>query len=320
MSATRLDLPLPNSRYLFTPFSGPFCLPHTHLQPEVRKAHYGETTQLLPQWRLGSSDEDEARGSFGKTVIDTLFIQDVLIQSQLHNQTNAMVNSPASTTSNDTASDAALSITEILEKILSYLSVEDLILLRRVSRHWRDVMAGSLVLQRAMFLAPEPVLPFEWHLQGMSFDKPWLYIRQPSGTAREPGERVMQSSRFNPLLFEKRLDVESQGVSYGGRSVQLHAHNDIFTASGTNLFTQMFIAQPPVTSVHVGSGARQIELYNRNGVRVADFIEALGKDYGYPHGLRKNVLSIVVPGVMFPSTGEEKQALIVRSHRPLRAR
>ena len=232
-----------------------------------------------------------------------------------------MVNSPASTTSNDTASDAALSITEILEKILSYLSVEDLILLRRVSRHWRDVMAGSLVLQRAMFLAPEPVLPFEWHLQGMSFDKPWLYIRQPSGTAPELGERVMQSSRFNPLLFERRPDIESRGVSYGGRSVQLHAHNDIFTASGTNtLFTQMFIAQPPVTSVHVGGGALRIELRNENGVRVADFIEALRNNYGYPRGLRRDVLAIVVSGVMFPSTGEEKQGWIVRSHRPLRPR
>lgn len=89
----------------------------------------------------------------------------MLTQSQLHDQANAKVESPATTMSTPTATHDALSTTELLEQILSYLSVEDLILLRHVSRHWRDTMAGSLVLRRAMFLAPEPELPFEWHLQ-----------------------------------------------------------------------------------------------------------------------------------------------------------
>lgn len=220
--------------------------------------------------------------------------------------------------SKPTATHDALSTTELLEQILSYLSVEDLILLRRVCRHWRNVMANSLVLRRAMFLAPEPELSFEWHLQSVALDQAWSYTKKPSGAVPEPGETVLQSSRFNPLLFERKLGIEAEGTSNGQESVRLHARNDIFIEGGNNLFTEMFTAQPPVTHAFVASTIL-IELHKGNGIRVADIIEALRHSFDYSYARHRNILSIVVPDVMFSSTDEEKQGLIVHPYRSLRA-
>lgn len=124
------------------------------------------------------------------------------------------------------ATDAALSTTELLEQILSHLDIKDLVVLRRVSRHWRDVMPKSLVIQRAMFLAPEPKLPFQWHLQWITLGQPWRYIKKPFGAVSEPPEppeSVLQSSRFNPLLFVRRPDIESRGVRNGRVYSPVHA-------------------------------------------------------------------------------------------------
>jgi hypothetical protein len=178
-------------------------------------------------------------------MISMLFMYNVLIHSQLYNQSNPEAHSATATMSASPATDAAMSTTELLERVLSHLGVEYLILLRRVSRHWRDVMAGSLVLQRAMFLAPEPELPFEWYLQWMNFGEPWRYIKKTSGAVLEHDETVvMKSSRFNPVLYKRRPKVESRGVSNGWQSVRLYIRNNALTAGGTSLFPQMFITQP----------------------------------------------------------------------------
>lgn len=70
------------------------------------------------------------------TVAAVLSITKRLEQTQLHDQT------PSTTP----AADAALSTTELLEQILSHSDIKELVLLRRVSRHWSHVVAESPVL------------------------------------------------------------------------------------------------------------------------------------------------------------------------------
>ena len=142
------------------------------------------------------------------TVAAVLSITKRLDQTQLHDQTNTRVKSPVATPSTTPAADAALSTTELLEQILSHFDIKGLVLLRRVSRHWSDVMAESPVLQRVMFLAPEPELPFEWKLKYDPHEDLYIYTKAPSGTVSEldSDEQGFQPSRFNPLLFELRLD------------------------------------------------------------------------------------------------------------------
>jgi hypothetical protein len=62
--------------------------------------------------------------------------------------------------------------------MLSHFDIKDLVLLRRVSCHWSEVTAESPLLQRAMFLVPEPELPFEWHLQRSTSDEPRRYTKK----------------------------------------------------------------------------------------------------------------------------------------------
>lgn len=88
--------------------------------------------------------------------------------------------------------------------------------------------------------------------------------------------------------------------------------NDIFMAGGTNLFTWMSIAQPPVTHAVLGCG---LEIDNENGIKVAHIIRALRQKYGSSYALGLEALSLVVPKTMFPSTDEENQGLMVRHAR-----
>lgn len=114
------------------------------------------------------------------------------------------------------------------------------------------------------------------------------------------------------------VGIEAEGISNGQESVRLHARNDIFIEGGNNLFIEMFTAQPPVTHAFVASTIL-IELHKGNGIRVADIIEALRHSFDYSYARHRNILSIVVPDVIFSSTDEEKQGLIVRPYRSLRA-
>lgn len=103
---------------------------------------------------------------------------ELLERAQLHDQASTQAESPAATVSTTPAADDVLSTTELLEQILSHFDIKELVTLRRVSRHWSDVMAKSPVLQRAMFLAPEPELPFEWHLEHGSYGELHVYTKE----------------------------------------------------------------------------------------------------------------------------------------------
>ncbi|KAJ9649667.1 hypothetical protein H2199_000446 [Coniosporium tulheliwenetii] len=73
---------------------------------------------------------------------------------------NANVESP------HPAQDRVLGTTELHELILLHLPIQDLLLrVQRVSRAWRDLIAGSPALQFALFLRAEPG-PVPYHLHG----------------------------------------------------------------------------------------------------------------------------------------------------------
>lgn len=237
----------------------------------------------------------------------------MLTLPQLHDQTNPQAESSAPLTMSTSAADAVLSTTELLEHILSHLDIKNLVLLHRVSHHWCNVMAESLVLQRAMFLVPEPELPFKWHLQWVSVGQPWRYIKKTSGTALETGETVvLKSARFNPVLFERRSSIESKGVRNGRQSVRLYTRNNVFFTGTSDRFARMLIAQPPITRALLGLFHRTIEVRNENGIIVADIIRALNQKDRSSRKPSLDALSLVVTETMFPSTDEEKQGLILR--------
>jgi len=54
------------------------------------------------------------------------------------------------------AEHSVLQMTELLENILLYLPLEDLLFADRISKYWHDLVHTSIGIQRALFLAPLP--------------------------------------------------------------------------------------------------------------------------------------------------------------------
>ena len=172
-------------------------------------------------------------------------------------------------------------------------------------------MAESQTLQRAMFLVPEPELPIEWHLQMTDLGN-YYYTKERSGTVPKSRGVALQSSRFNPLLFERRPDIESEGTNSGQQSVHLFFRNFILMTRHIDLFPQMFISQPPVTYALLDGS---IEVHNEHGIRVADIVKAVRQCDDYRRFLSKKnarILSLVVLNVVFPNMNEEWRGSILR--------
>jgi hypothetical protein len=180
-----------------------------------------------------------------------------------------------------TAASIIFSTTELLEQVLSHLGVQDLIVLRRVSCHWRDVINSSLILQRALFLAPEPELDFEWHLKArcpnpLCRGKPHRYGRKPRGTVPDRGDTTMKSARFNSLMFERRLANEWKGDQNAPQSERLFPRSCFINAGANELFARMLISQPPVTHARVGCRTR---LVNGKGIKVKDVRQEMQRQH-----------------------------------------
>jgi hypothetical protein len=278
------------------------------------------TIELLEQTHLHDQTNTQPESPVATTSTSPatdpeLSAAELLNHTHLYDQTNTKAESLVAIPSTTPAADAALSTTELLEQILSYFDIKDLVLLRRVSRHWSDVMAESLVLQRAMFLAPEPELPFKWYLKNGAYGEPHRYTKEQSSIMLElePEARSFESSRFNPLLFERRSDTATDTPNepyYPYRSHRIYPHHSLKDIDSDKLFSRMLIAQPPVTQARVGCSTMVSNIY---GVRVSDMVHAMKveSDFVCRSG---HVLSIVGLYVMFPTSEEEKDGQIIRPH------
>lgn len=231
------------------------------------------TTKLLEQTQLHDQTNAQA-GSPVATMSACPSTNAVISISDLLDQTNAQAESPVATTSTTPATDAVLSTTELLEQILSHFDIKELVLLRRVSRNWTDVMAESLVLQRIMYLAPESELPFEWHLKHGAYEEPYLYTKVQSGTVSEfgPDDEVFTSCRFNPLLFERRPNADTSNTdetNHAFRSHRFYPRHPLKDVGASKLFSRMLIAQPPFDYAFVGCNTT---ISNIDGIRVKNMV------------------------------------------------
>ena len=252
----------------------------------------------------------------------------MLIKVKLHDQTDTQAESVAATISTvPVAPDVFLSTTpavgdvfsttELLEQILSHFDIKDLLLLRQVSRHWRDVMAGSLVLQRAMFLAPEPAPLFEWHLKHRPYDEPYRlvnepyhYIQKQFATALEikSGYKALKSCQLNPLFFERKPNDNTDEMSCTHHSHRFSPRHPLKDFGASKLFSRMLIAQPPVTFIQVGC---RTKILNIKGVRISDVAYAMGVK-GACECRLGHIFSITAMNAMLPSREEEKAGQIIR--------
>ena len=160
-----------------------------------------------------------------------------------------------------TPKNAVLSTVELLEKILLALPMKDLLLSQRVSQHRKNVIDGSIKIQRALFFLPEtePTL-YVYNRRRDTFRKATqvdLALNLDARKSRSEfayGNYIIQANKINTLLvkvptrfslltswlFDKRRDSDP------GQRLDQQNH---YRVSTTPSWERMYIVQPASSSV-----------------------------------------------------------------------
>lgn len=144
--------------------------------------------------------------------------------------------------------------TELLENILKFLPMRDLLLVQRVSRKWSAVITQSTLLQQMLFFAPKQT-EFRWECEvkhegprrkwPRKVDRTYVLPEvRPKGVARLI---LMDNGQLNPLLFSC---VENIWEKDGDESyiLALPRFNSLHLALSypEASWRRMLVSQPPV--------------------------------------------------------------------------
>ncbi|KAK3069388.1 hypothetical protein LTR53_012302 [Teratosphaeriaceae sp. CCFEE 6253] len=142
-----------------------------------------------------------------------------------------------------TAVNAVFSTAELLEQILTAVNANTVLLSQRVSRHWQQVVLGSLALQKKLYL--QPVATFEEALRlTQAEDDGQLVVRHAQvGSARIHG-------LLNPLLFNlahtEGLGEHPHILALHDLSATPHLPQSQQQATVVPSFQSMLLCQPPL--------------------------------------------------------------------------
>lgn len=135
--------------------------------------------------------------------------------------------------------------TELLEKILQYLPMKDLLLAQRVSRKWRAVINESRALQQALFLLPREADAY-WELIEGPKDK-LVRIPKDDYVRGVESKDVFRSGRLNQLLFEE-IQYPYQGLVSRAEDGGCEVFRLRFRPSAKHAaasWRRMLVTQPP---------------------------------------------------------------------------
>jgi hypothetical protein len=150
---------------------------------------------------------------------------------------------------------------ELLEQILTSISMVELLRYQRVSKNWRSVIQTSLTLQQKLFMAP----------------------------AERPADEDVQSQNYNPLLLsrclisrpDKRLRANSTRSNFIPPPLEQLIFRIPSHAEPQASWRKMFISQPPLAAVRLeisvyGEVLRAGELDPTRTFRMGDIVENPG--------------------------------------------
>lgn len=160
-------------------------------------------------------------------------------------------------TSEEIAFRRVLGTTELLERIICYLLMKKIIDVQRVSRQWKNVIAGSPSIQKKLFKRRENKEQEIWVLvkrnpmRGRIRDK-----LQRVPVPPPPGRWVITPVTLNPMLHEARTWLAPNALAFPvsmlPNLVSVH-----FSAWANALqyeescVRDMFITDPPCTKIHI---------------------------------------------------------------------
>ncbi|KAK5137451.1 hypothetical protein LTR08_008429 [Meristemomyces frigidus] len=149
-------------------------------------------------------------------------------------------------------SDAVFLTTELLENILRFLPMKDLLLSQRVTKKWRAVISESMLLQQALFFLPQEPSGY-WELVGApevsKASNKLLRLTKSEYERKSPSSHIFRSGSLNPLVFKSSPGfcpvgrAEDQGCEvfdYRSRPSARHADAS---------WRKMLVVQPPAADL-----------------------------------------------------------------------
>jgi hypothetical protein len=194
------------------------------------------------------------------------------------------------------ARNAVLNTQELLELILTNLSIADLLTVRQVNSHFNTLINTSPKLQRKLFLAPIPV-KHVWACNLKTAEIKPMLLTTPVTGQRRKDNNVFMPTTINPFIFKEKSDKEMG--TFMSRAVYCEAffftaRLDLRLLDERSLVGKMFVCNPPTDEVVLrfvygdrvpaGSGMRvqytrrlRVKIERKEGVRVKDVVEGFVK-------------------------------------------
>ncbi|RMY86147.1 hypothetical protein D0862_10995 [Hortaea werneckii] len=140
------------------------------------------------------------------------------------------------------ARNAVLHTTELLENILYFLPMKDLLFAQRVCTEWRELIQRSVPLQEALFLRPRELGVYWRRIKSLDMQYKLVKINKEEFSRGQKGE-VFKAAIPNPLLC--KIDVFGKS-----RAKNERPHNAWFKHRPSALYPEacwrnMLIAQGP---------------------------------------------------------------------------
>lgn len=244
---------------------------------------------------------------------------------------------------------------ELLEKIITHLPPEALVTLRGVNKTWNHIILTLPVTRRALFLEAEPVSHEFWVYDQRSRV---LQPYEPSmldvyGTAWRDRQSYCRPTELNPLLFSRDKDFNTGEEKIAPlhdrartcESLRFIGRPDLNIPLGSSLHHDMFLTQPPVSTVefvfhyqdrnlrrqriYAPLQVKRIRVRQPGGVRFRDLLQAFidaansglrPAGYGSPDfavrvkgsPVTKKIAAVWMLGAIFVSEEEEKRIEAMR--------
>lgn len=193
----------------------------------------------------------------------------------------------------DTASSmatAVFNVQELLESVLSYLPVVDLVRSRRVNKTLHRLIETSPKLQRKLFLLPRNNLPkyWSWASKENTNDRSFLSSRRLTSASSSSREKSNIVALLNPLLQADDWDIKSSLDETRSLVVVSSTEIDKRILTTKNKWPEMYLTNPPCTEVRIAFSYCEIsdkihnqrlhvkrEVYDPAGVTFASIWDAL---------------------------------------------
>ena len=186
--------------------------------------------------------------------------------------------------SRTSVSNAVFLTTELLENILGFLPMRDLLLAQRVCRKWRDVITENTRLQQNLFLEAErPTVAWKWSNAGREY----RLDRLPELPESEPRyeDKVTFTATLNEMLLDGGDQFESSTAECGIGEI-FHLRDMACWRHKPGSWRRMFVTQPPATTIFMewilgdyeewrsGYGSDWVdEFHKADGVTLGDVLD-----------------------------------------------